>query len=179
MLDTSLAVRYANALFSAAQEQNCVAPVLDEMESFLAMLSQDARLKKFFLHPAIAPAEKKLLLDDLVGNRLTQLGRKFLSTLLDAKRINYLELIHETTVNLNNKAQNRVRACVASVLPLDAGIKKKVQEHVERFLQKQVELDFAIDPALLGGIKLMVEDKVVDGTVLHNLKKMEQKIAVG
>jgi F-type H+-transporting ATPase subunit delta len=179
MLDTSLAVRYANALFTEAQEQNCVTAVLDEMESFLAMLSEDVRLKKLFFHPAIPPSEKKLLLDDLVGNRLTPLSRKFLSTLVEAKRVNYIETIYEMVVNLNNKAQNRVKACISSVLPLDPGVRKKVKERVEHYLGKEVDLDFAIDPALLGGIKLVVEDRVVDGTILYNLKKMEQKIAVG
>jgi F-type H+-transporting ATPase subunit delta len=179
MLDTSLAFRYANALFSAAQEQKCVGAVIDEMGNFLKVLMQDGQLKKFFFHPAISPSEKKLLLDDLVENRLTPLCRKFLTTLLDAKRINYLELIHETLVKLHYKEQNRVKACIVSVLPLDSGVRKKVKDRIEHFLQKEVDLDFAIDPELLGGIKLVVEDKVVDGSILHNLKKLEQKIAVG
>jgi F-type H+-transporting ATPase subunit delta len=179
MLDTSLAVRYANALFNVAREQKCVAAVIDETGSFLKVLTQDMQLKKFFYHPAISPSEKKRLLDDLVGNRLTPLCLKFLTTLLEAKRINYLELIHEMLVTLHNKEQNRVKARVFSVLPLDSGVRKKVKERIERYLQKEVDIDFAIDPNLLGGIKLIVEDKVVDGSILHNLKKMEQKIAVG
>jgi F-type H+-transporting ATPase subunit delta len=179
MLDTSLAVRYANALFGAAQEKNCVDAVLDEMESFLAVLTKDAQLKKFFFHPAIAPSDKKGLLDDLVGGRLTPLTRSFLSTLLDAKRISYLALIHETFVKLYNQAQNKVTARVSSVLPLDSAVQKKVKDRIEHFLQKKVDVNFDTDPGLLGGIKLVVEDKVVDGSVLHNLKKMEQKIAVG
>jgi F-type H+-transporting ATPase subunit delta len=179
MLDTSLAVRYANALFSAAREQNCVTAVLDEVGSFVDVLSKDVQLQKFFFHPAIAPSEKKSLLDDLVENRLTPLCRSFLSTLLDAKRINYLSLIYEMFVKLNNQAQNRVKACVSSVLPIDPKLQKKVKESVERYLKKEIDLEFAVDPGLLGGVKLVVEDKVVDGSILHNLKKLEQKIAVG
>jgi F-type H+-transporting ATPase subunit delta len=180
MLDTSLAARYATALFSAAQKEKCVPAVLDEIGSFLTMMSQDTRLKKLFFHPAIPPSEKKLLLDDLVGNQLTPISKKFLSTLLEAKRVNYLELIYQTMVNLNNKSQNKVKACVWSVLPLnDSGIRKKIKECVEHYLGKNIDLDFAIDPTLLGGVKLVIEDRVVDGTILYNLKKMEQKIAVG
>jgi F-type H+-transporting ATPase subunit delta len=179
MLDTSLAARYANALFSAAVEQKCVPAVLDEIGNFLNVMNKDTRLKQFFFHPAIAPSEKKLLLDDLVENNLTPLCRNFLIILLDAKRIAYLELIHETIAKLHNREQNRVKACISSVLPLDPGIRNKVKERVEKYLQKEVDLDFAINPDLLGGIKLIVEDRVVDGSVLHNLKKMEQKIALG
>ncbi len=179
MLDTSLAVRYANALFSAAQEQKRVDAVIDEIGSFLSVLTHDAQVKKFFLHPAIPATEKKHLLDDLLGNRVTPLCRKFLLTLVEAKRINYLQLIHETLIKLHDKEQNRVKACVSSVLPLDSGTRKKVKERIEHYLRKEVDLDFAIDPGLLGGIKLTVEDEIVDGSVLHNLKKLEQKIAIG
>lgn len=179
MLDTSLAVRYASALYTVAKKQDSVGIVLEEMESFIAMLKQDGQLKQFFLHPAIAQAEKKQLLRELLGNRVSRLGLTFLSILVDAKRMQYIELIHETMTGLFNREQNKVKARVASVLPLDPTMQQKIKERVARYLQKEVDLEFTADPDLLGGIKLSIEDKVIDGTVLHNLKKMENKIELG
>ncbi|HEX7509967.1 MAG TPA: ATP synthase F1 subunit delta [Chitinivibrionales bacterium] len=179
MLDTTLAVRYASALYNVAQKHDSVVMVMEEMESFMLVLGQDARLKRFFLHPAIAPAEKKLLLADLVGNRLSKLSVTFLSILLDAKRMHYLDLIRDTLVTLHNRHSNKVQACVASVLPIDAALQQKIKERVARYLDKEVDLRFATDPGLLGGLKLTIEDRVIDATVLYNLKKLENKIALG
>jgi F-type H+-transporting ATPase subunit delta len=179
MLDTTLAARYANALYGAAKKQNNIAVVLEEIDSFINVMKQDEQLNQFFMHPAISPAEKKQLLSELLGNRMSKLCLTFLSILLDAKRMNYLGLVHETMVELFNHEQNKVKACIASVLPLDLKMQEKIQERVARYLHKEVELEFTADPDLLGGIKLTIEDKVIDGTVLHNLKKMENKIELG
>jgi F-type H+-transporting ATPase subunit delta len=179
MLDTSLAVRYANALFGAAKHQDCVEAVLEDMKSFITILSQHAQLKKIFFHPAIPPLEKKRLLDDIVKSQFTPVSRNFLSVLLYTKRINYISLVHETLVGIYNREKNRVKACVWSVFPIDPALRQKVEVSVAHYLQKEVDLVFMTDPDLLGGIKLTVEDKVIDGSVLYNLKKLETRIALG
>jgi len=179
MLDTSLAVRYASALYNVAKKHDSVVTVMEEVESFMAVLRGDVHLERFFLHPAIPTAEKKQMLDDLVGNRLSKLCLTFMSILLDAKRMHYLYLIHETLVKLHNRQCNKVKACVASVLPIDAGLQNKIKDRVARYLEKEVEVEFVTDPGLLGGVKLTIADKVIDASVLYNLKKLETKIALG
>ena len=59
MLDKSLAVRYAAALYGAAKGQGSVETVLEEIDGFISVMSQDTRLRSFFLHPAISPSQKK------------------------------------------------------------------------------------------------------------------------
>lgn len=179
MLDASLATRYANALFSTAQEQGTTTAVLEELAGLIGVVAGDLRLQKFFYHPAISPAQKKNMLDDIPGLQLTPLSRRFLSVLFDAKRIHYLGLIHETVTELFNRYNNRVRAGVTSAFPLDGALQRSVRERVEAYLGKKVDMEFTVDASLLGGIKLTVDDKVIDGSVIHNLKKLETKIALG
>lgn len=179
MLDASLAARYANALFSTTQAQGVTAGVLEELGSLITALSGDRQLRKFFNHPAIPSVDKKQLLDDVVGKSFSPISRRFLAILLDAKRMIYLSLIYETVKELFNRYHNKVSACVASVFPLDAALQKSVKERIEKYLGKSVDLEFAVDSALLGGVKLTIEDEVIDGSVLHNLKKLETKIALG
>ena len=177
MLDTSLAVRYASALYNAAKKHDSIALVMEELKNFMQVLLEDNRLQRFFLHPAIAPAEKKQLLGDMVGNRLSKLSLTFIFILLDAKRMHYVDLIYDKITGLYNHDCNKVKACVASVLPIDRGLQNKIKERVARYLEKEVEVEFVADPGLLGGVKLTIEDKVIDASVLHNLKKLETKIA--
>jgi F-type H+-transporting ATPase subunit delta len=179
MLDKSLAVRYAAALYGAAKGQGSVETVLEEIDGFISVMSQDTRLRSFFLHPAISPSQKKGLLDELVENRLSKLSLSFLSILVDEKRMNYIEMIRDTLLTQFNHEQNRVKASVASVLPISPDLQKKIRERIAAYLNKDVEIEFTSDSNLLGGVKLFIEDKVIDGSVLHNLKKLENKIALG
>jgi F-type H+-transporting ATPase subunit delta len=179
MLDTSLANRYARALYGVAKKQGVVASVIEEVESFITVLGADMQLKKFFLHPAISPSEKKEALKDLVGSRISALSLTFLSILFDTKRINYLACIYDKVVGLYDLEQNRTKAKLYSIFPIDPAFKQKISERIAQYLQKDVDLEFITDPGILGGIKLTIQDKVIDATLLYKLKKMEEKIAQG
>ena len=102
-----------------------------------------------------------------------------MSILVDEKRMNYIEMIRDTLLTQFNHEQNRVKASVASVLPISPDLQKKIRERIAAYLNKDVEIEFTSDSNLLGGVKLFIEDKVIDGSVLHNLKKLENKIALG
>jgi F-type H+-transporting ATPase subunit delta len=166
MLDKSLADRYARALYSVAKKQGTIVSMIEEVESFITVLEVDTQLRKFFLHPAISPSEKKQMLRELVENRISPLCLTFLSILFDAKRTNYVGLICSTVTEL-------------SVFPIDPALRQKIKERVAVYLQKEVDLEFLIDPEILGGVKLKIQDNVIDASALYKLKKIEEKISLG
>ncbi|MGB7569887.1 MAG: ATP synthase F1 subunit delta [Chitinivibrionales bacterium] len=179
MLDKSLAYRYARALYGVAKKQGTIVAVIEEVESFIKVLEVDSQLGKFFLHPAISPSEKKQMLKELVENRISPLSLTFLSILFDAKRTNYVGLICGTVAELYDKDRNRTRAQFFSVFPIDPALRQKIEERVAVYLQKEVDLEFLIDPDILGGVKLKISDNVIDATALYKLKKIEEKISLG
>lgn len=179
MLDKSLAGRYAHALYNVAKKHGAIVSVIEEVESFIKVLEGDTQLRKFFLHPVISPAEKKQMLRELVENRISPLSLTFLSILFDAKRANYITLICKTVVELHDKEQNRARAQLYSVFPIDPALRQKVKERIALYLEKDVDLEFLTDPGILGGVKLKIQDNVIDATALHQLKQLEEKIVLG
>jgi len=179
MLDKSLAYRYARALYGVAKKQGTIVAVIEEVESFIKVLEVDSQLRKFFLHPAISPCEKKQMLKELVENRISPLSLTFLSILFDAKRTNYVGLICSTLAELYDKDRNRAKAQLFSVFPIDPALREKIKERVAVYLQKEVDLEFLIDPDILGGVKLKISDNVIDATALYKLKKIEEKISLG
>ena len=179
MLDKSLAYRYARALYGVAKKQGTIVAVIEEVESFIKVLEVDSQLRKFFLHPAISPSEKKQMLKELVENRISPLSLTFLSILFDAKRTNYVGLICSTLAELYDQDRNRTKAQFFSVFPIDPALRQKIKERVAVYLQKEVDLEFLIDPDILGGVKLKISDNVIDATALYKLKKIEEKISLG
>jgi ATP synthase, F1 delta subunit len=179
MLDKSLADRYARALYNVAKKQGAIVSVIEEVESFIKVLEVDTQLRKFFLHPAISPSEKKQMLKELVENRISPLSLTFLSILFDAKRTNYIGLICKTVAEIFDREQNRTKAQLYSVFPIDPALRQKIKERVAQYLQKEVDLEFLIDPDILGGVKLKIQDNVIDATALYKLKKIEEKISLG
>lgn len=179
MLDTSLSARYARALYSAAAKQGAVSTVIGELGGFVKLLSGERLLKTFLFHPAISPAEKKGLLAESIGKGFSALTANFLSILLDSKRIGYLESIFLALVEKDNRNRNIVKVRVASAFPIERALLDRIGSRLASLLQKDIDLVDETDPALLGGLKVTIEDQVIDGTLRYRLKQMQEKIALG
>ena len=85
MLNARLAQKYAQALYELAQEQNCLAETLQELESVAAGVQAQKELSVFLFHPRVDGAIKKETLQQVFGE-VGELVHKFLSLLIDKRR---------------------------------------------------------------------------------------------
>ena len=131
------------------------------------------------MHPAIPVAEKKQLAQELWGSSISPVTMTFLHIVFDASRINYLSSISAAFSSLCSTAQNIVHAHVSTVYPLSPEMQETIRKRLASILKQDVELSTGIDPAVIGGIKLTMGDKIIDGSVAHTLKKLEERVVVG
>jgi F-type H+-transporting ATPase subunit b len=79
-------------------------------------------------------------------------------------------------VVLEGKPLSGSEAEVTSALPLTDDEKKRVQSELLQNLGKDAQVNFRVDPAILGGIIIRVGDRVVDGSVASQLGEMKQNL---
>jgi F-type H+-transporting ATPase subunit delta len=176
MLDKTLAVRYAQALYDAAANKGVLPAVLSDVAAVKQTIATDSTLRNVLFHPAIPAAEKKQLAKEIWGGSVSAICITFLYILFDAKRINYLDLIYETLSNLCDRQKNIIKARATTVFPLSPETVAKLKQALSKVMGKDVELSTDTSPEILGGIKLTIGDKVIDGSVAYNLKKLEEKV---
>jgi len=105
----------------------------------------------------LVPARAMEIADRIVVEK----PRGFLGALKEFTRLVRLELSHH-------------HARVISASPLDAATTVQFAADIRRRFGSHVTLEFAVDPALLGGVRVQVGNDVWDGTLrtrLENLKK--------
>ena len=56
---------------------------------------------------------------------------------------------------------------------LESAEKESLVKNIESKLNRKVSAKNEVDPSIIGGIKLMVGNKVVDGSISHQLKKIK------
>jgi len=179
MLDTTLAVRYAKSLHSIAQEKHIIVAVLGDLEGAIQTIDANKKLMTIFMHPAISVAEKKQLAQKLWSSAISPVTMSFLHILFDENRINYLSSIYTAFSLLSSTAQNIVHAHVSTVYPLSPKMQANIKNRLTSILKQDVELSTGIDPAVIGGMKLTMGDKIIDGSVAHKLKELEELVVVG
>ena len=55
----------------------------------------------------------------------------------------------------------------------------KVEKVIEAKLGSQVELENVIDERLIGGVKVIVEDKIFDGSVKNKVERLKESLIRG
>lgn len=138
-----------NALADAEQEKT---RILGELRGQVAAL-------------AIAAAQK-VVGEALDEKRQRELIESFFSGVKDGKVV----LLEEGDLVAGNKA------VVTSALPLTDDEKAVIKKEIAARLGEDVEVDFAVDPNILGGIVIRVGDKVLDGSVAGKLEGLRQSL---
>jgi F-type H+-transporting ATPase subunit delta len=121
--------------------------------------------------------EKRSVLEQLLPRVTpTPAVQRFVMLLLERGRIVLLPAIARAYRDMMDLHLGRVRAKVTSAQPLDAGALDRVRRALEQRTGKQVLLETAVDPELVGGVVARVGDLVLDGSVRTQLEDLRAKL---
>ncbi len=176
MLKGALARRYAQALFELAVEMTVLDQIDGELRDLAKLISENDELKYLLNHPSIEVEAKKETLGKILDKSVSQVSRHFLFLLIDRRRQDLLSLIQREFSCLANEAQNIVEAKVTSATSLTANQEVKLKDVIAKLTGKNVQLTASVDSDLIGGAKLQIGDRVMDGSIATALYKMREEL---
>lgn len=176
---SSIARRYARAIFALAQEEGTLDPTGSELAGLAAVVS-DPDVAAGLASPLLTPANRRALVDTLAEQlHLQPTTRKFLGLLADRQRLDQLAAIADQYRRALDLSLGRVRAQITSAAPLSTEQEQQILQLLARRTGKQVLAATSVDPALLGGVVVEVEGTVYDGSVQNQLERLAASIAGG
>lgn len=116
------------------------------------------------------------LLDSATQGGLNESVRRFLGTLLEAGQLDQLDTI---LVEFNRLALHRAErriAHVTSAVPLTQAEREALSARLTTKFGSDLEFQYDVDAALLGGVRLRVGDQVIDGSVSGRLAAMRDRL---
>ncbi|MCL4396433.1 MAG: F0F1 ATP synthase subunit delta [Chloroflexi bacterium] len=161
---------YAQAAFDQAVES-----WLTPLKAIAAAMDQSAAFGQ--LDDASLPFSKKQeILQGLIPAQASGESRNFLLMLASK---NEMHLLPEIVDEYERFAQRRASvtfARVTSAVPLTDGEKQALEAKLKKGSARELEFDYSVDPAILGGIVVRTGDKVVDGSVAGKLASLKEKL---
>lgn len=175
MLHRNIASRYANALFQIARDRNALDALEADFPRIAGMMASDKDLHDFMIHPAIAPADKKNILNSILGDKNALLF-DYLSLVVDKNREAYIPLMWDVVKELLLEHRKQIVAEVDTPYELPAELKAALEQKLGQVTGKTVIISQVVQPDLIGGVRVRFGDRVVDGSVVHRMKKLRESL---
>lgn len=172
----TIARPYAEALFKAAGAN---APGLIQEISALSAVAADAALQQFADNPKVSGDTVFNVLSDVLGRKGVVLGafaQNFLRTLLDNGRLTALPEIAQQFQALVNAQSGVSEATIESAFPIDAPALTDVMATLEKRFGRRLNPTVVVKPELIGGIRVVVGDEVLDTSVAARLEQMRSAL---
>jgi F-type H+-transporting ATPase subunit delta len=180
VISRKIARRYAKALMNIGQEDGNYKTYGEEIGAFTALFRQEGRLRVVLSNPTFTIPQRRAVITEIGKRlRLTPIIINLLHLLVDNNRIRYLPDIAALYQELADEAAGRARVRLVTAHSLS---EKKIQEltqGLQKVVGKQVIMEVATDPALIGGVVARIGGVVYDGSIKAQLERLKIILAKG
>lgn len=176
MKDTTVASRYARALFIVTEKRGETTRALEDLKSMWQMIQPGTRVGMLLATPMVLLSDKRNVLTRVMQGKAVPSVVLFTDLLLRKKRLAEFETIVGEFEALVEKQQGIQRAVVTSAVPLSADELRRLHVELERTTGSNITLAVEVDPVLLGGALVRIGDRVIDRSVKSLLEAIEQQL---
>jgi len=169
---STVARPYAEAAFRLADEAGALAR-WSEMLAALAAVAADSRVRSAAADPRLSDEQRAGLFIGILGGRLTGEAENFVRVLAQNDRLDLLAEIREQYEVLKDEREGVVEASVQSAFELSAAQLKDLVARLENRTGRKVRAHVSVDRELIGGVKVVLGDKVIDGSARAQLAALE------
>jgi len=172
-----MARRYARALYELGREEGLEKQFQADLENVVALVEGSEEFRAIMVSPLYDITLKKKILSGMVPKlALSPYAVNFFNILLDKDRFSFLPEIQKAYQDLLDAASGKVKAHVLSAVELDSAQQQKVAAVFSTVMKKNVDVEIAVDPSLIGGLVVEVEGMVYDGSIRTQLSKIKQSL---
>jgi len=176
-LALKIAAPYARALYDFSNDQNIMHQVTADFQNLEVFLNKTPNLLQYLNNPLISLEAKREILTKTLKSQLNQETFKFLLVLVDRNRINLLQAIITSYLNLVYNLASIKMIEVSSAFAFTNRQKniliKKLKEITKA---REIRLAITVDPSLIGGFLIKTDSKVIDFTIKNQLQELAKHL---
>jgi len=174
-----VARRYAEAIVLALPEGLTREDFFCDVTDLKTSLLQSRELRSFFQSPIISFDKKTAAIRELFAERLHPYTISVLLFLTEKTRERRILEVLEALIELKRDQDGILFTTISSAIPLDDDRRTTLEYALRAVSHKEVESGVRVDPSLLGGVVVRMNDVVYDGSVAHQLSELRERFLSG
>jgi len=176
MDQSAITVRYAKAFFATAKEKNLLDILKDDVQLVFEVCNTSKDFILLLESPIVKTSKKSALIKSIFEGKVEELTLNFLLLIAQNKREVYIPGICRNFLNMTREDQNIKSAVLTTATEVNAVTLKKIKDLLGKELYATIELTAQVNPDILGGMVLRLDDKQYDASVATQLKKVKQTL---
>ena len=165
--------RYALSIYNTGKQDGKLDDIQKGLESIKSLYKSVKEFKYLLLTKKIDSDNKINILDETLRDYCSSYITGLLSVIIDNGDSKYLmPVIDRFFIILENESDIVNVKMITSDSLSDQDL-NSLSQNIEKQLGKKISFKHEQDPQILGGIKLMIGNKVVDGSISYQLKKLK------
>jgi len=166
----TIARPYAEALFKATKSDLNGAAVWVES---LQEIAKNPQLQQFSDNPNVTNAQVFDVVTGVARVALSEMAKNFLRTVIENGRLSAVPEIAEQFRVLKNAQSGSSDALVYSAFAIDEAALADLTVTLEKRFARKLNVTVQLQPDLIGGIRVVVGDEVLDSSVKARLEQMK------
>jgi len=163
-----------------ARRDGLIVEIGAQLQEHQALLRANVQLQRVFENPSIDIQVKANILTTLFERtQPVLLLRRFLLLLVAKDRMRQLDSICMQYARMADEELHRIVAQVTTAVDLDAQQRQAVAQKIAATTQRDVVLETQVDPAILGGLIVRINNIIVDGSLRGQLARIHQVLREG
>lgn len=168
---STIARPYAVAAYKLAKEQKALGK-WSEMLGYATAVASDAQMQAYISDPKVLASDLQDTFLKVCGKNLNEQGQNLIKTLVEYGRLSILPAITSAFEALKAQDEGVLEAQIIAASKLSAAETKDLVKRLEAKFGKKVEATVSIDAEIIGGIKIIVGDTVIDASVKNQLQNL-------
>jgi len=173
--DAAIARAYATALFEAADAAGTVERTGADLRAFVQALADSPALAGVVFNPQVEPSAKARVVREVMGSA-DRLAAGVVGVMLGKGRLTLVADVADQYERFVAQAEHVVEVQVTTAVPVDDGVERLISDRVRRSTGGEPRLTMRVDPDILGGLVLRVDDLLVDGSLRSRLQQLDGRL---
>ena len=175
-MTTQTAKTYAGALYELAESEQLTDVILNDLTLVRTLLRENPNYLRLLCTPSIPKKERCGLLSQALRGSVHDYTLHFLMLLCENDTLSQFSGCAAEYRARYNEAHGILSVCAVSAVPMSQALCEKLQKKLESRTGKRVELTTRVDARLLGGVRLELPDRQLDGSVQFHLDQLQKQL---
>lgn len=174
---TDSAINYGVALYELAKDEDCADKMLSELNAVCELLRSNPDYVRLLSEPSVPKKERCAVLDEAFRGKLQPYLLNFLKLLCERGLISQTSDCLCAYRKRYNADNGILEATAYAAVPLSEAQKSRLTEKLQTVTGKRVALQVQTDRTVLGGIRLQMDGKELDGTIRARLDGLRRSLS--